>query len=127
MVLRIEIRNSFMFVYGSWHPEGHLCCPGKLSDGEIHKWHISYGFVYPKLCDLTYGYEYPEDKNFKSLRTKRIFHVNELGTGLNWRGAGRINHFFKKTISKNIWQILPHLHYSFLHHPIVEIESRVVY
>ena len=76
-MLRIEIWNSFMFVYGSWHPECHLCYPDKLPNGEIQKWHISSKFVYPKLCNLTYGYEYLEGNFFKSLRTKWTFCVSE--------------------------------------------------
>jgi len=78
-VLKIKIRNSFMFAYGSWHPESHLCCPNKFSDGEIQKWHISSGFIYPELCYFTYGYKYLENKNLKSLRTKWTFHVSVLG------------------------------------------------
>jgi len=44
---------------------------------------MSSRFVYPELCNLTYEYEYPEDKNFKSLRTKWTFHGNVLGANLN--------------------------------------------
>jgi len=40
---------------------------------------ISFGVVYPKLCNLTYGYEYPEDKNLKSLRKKWTFYMSVLG------------------------------------------------
>ena len=65
-----------MFAYGSWQPESHLCCPNKFPDDEIWKWHISSGFVYPELCNLTYGYEYPKDKNLKSLSTKWIFYMS---------------------------------------------------
>jgi len=79
-----------MFVYESWHPEDHLLYPNKLSDGEIQKWHISFGFVYPELFELTYRYEYPEDENFKLLRIKRIFHISMLDS-LNWYGVGRIS------------------------------------
>jgi len=61
--------------------ESHLCCSSKFLDCDIWKWHISFGFVYPKLYNLTYEYEYPKYKNFKSLRTKRTFHVNVLGQG----------------------------------------------
>jgi len=68
--MRIEIWNSFMFTYESWHPKSHLCCPNKLLDGKIQKWHISFEFVYPELCSLTYGYKYPEDKNLKLFRKK---------------------------------------------------------
>ena len=81
-----------MFAYGSWHPEGYLCYPNKLRDGEIQKWqHISSWLVYPELCNLTYGYEYPKDKNLKSLKIKLTFHVSALGGDLNWYGAGRIS------------------------------------
>ena len=89
-MLRIEIHNSFMFAYGSWHPEGHLYCLNKFLDGEIQKWHISSKFVYPELCNLTYRYEYPKDKNLKLLRIKWTFHINVLGVDHKWYGAGRI-------------------------------------
>jgi len=64
-----------MFVYRSWHPKDHLCCPNKLLDGEIWKWHISSEFIYLEFYNLTYGYEYPEGKNLKSLKTKWRFYV----------------------------------------------------
>jgi len=79
---------------------GYFCCPSKLSDGEIHKWHISSKFVYSELCDLTYGYEYPKDKFFHSLRTKQTFYVSVLGASSNWYGTGRISH--QRNMSYNV-------------------------
>ena len=57
-----------MFAYGSWHSGIHLCCPNKRTDGKIQKWHINSEFIYAEIYNLTYKYEYPEDKNLKLLR-----------------------------------------------------------
>jgi len=43
-----------------------------------------------ELCNLAYGHEYPKAKSFKSLRSKRTFHVSVLGAYLDWYDEGRI-------------------------------------
>jgi len=105
IVLMIEIHNSFMFAYGSWHLESYLCCSGKLLDGEIRKWHISSEFVYLKLCNLTYVYKYSKGKFFKSLWTKQTFHV-WMPSELIWCRKNRLTYIRTKVPYVNSWTLV---------------------
>jgi len=112
MVLRNEIHNSFTFAYG--FDIRKIIYAFQVSFSMVKsEWHVSSKFVYPKLYNLTYGYKYPEDKFFKSLKTKQTFHVNVLSVCLNWYDVGKISHY-NVTTFKNEQYFFFFLHYKTL-------------